>query len=248
MADHVSTVNEADDSDLSAVSPELYDAVMGFESGARNGGALPIKTLELIGLAVVASACTLDRAGIESQVSRAMSAGASTAEIADVLASIAPLGVHAFAGALPIVFEEYEAAGQPIATPELGERVAAIKAEFVARRGYWTDQRESLARHLPSYFESYMKLSGAPWDVGVLDDLTRELILVAIDCSVAHMYGPGARVHMRNAIALGATLEQLLAVLEIASTLGVAAYRLGLRCAVDLEAASAREERRSSDD
>ncbi|MCG3753969.1 carboxymuconolactone decarboxylase family protein [Amycolatopsis sp. Poz14] len=214
-------------------APELRRAVVDFRDARRASGCLSAKAVELIALAAFASACSLHEPGIRAQVSRALEAGATLGEVADALATIAPLGVHTFGLALPIVLEELEAAGIPAEEPEMPGESARIKADFVARRGYWTNQREALAKHLPGYFAAYMRLSGSPWEIGELDPLTRELLLVAVDSSVAHLYGPGTRVHVRNAIKLGATREQLLAVLEVVSTIGAEGYFLGMAAAQD---------------
>ena len=52
----------------------------------------------------------------------------------------------------------------------------------------------------------------------------RELIYTAFDASATHMFEPGLRQHIRNALALGATREELMEVLELASGIGVQAF------------------------
>ena len=52
----------------------------------------------------------------------------------------------------------------------------------------------------------------------------RELIYTAFDVSATHMFEPGLRQHIRNALALGATREELMEVFELASGIGVEAF------------------------
>ncbi len=219
--------------DARRFAPELHDAVMGFRTAPRTRDALSPKTRQLVLLALYASACTMHHPGIRRHVDGALAAGATTAEIADTLATVAPLGVHTFAVAVPVLLEVLAESGAETEAPEIEAGAAAIKADFLASRGYWTEQREMLARFLPEYFRAYMKLSAAPWKSGPLDDITRELLCVAIDCSVAHMYVAGIRIHARNALAYGATRDQLLAVFELASTIGTDAYLYGMDCVAE---------------
>ncbi|MFT3797498.1 carboxymuconolactone decarboxylase family protein [Microbacterium sp.] len=214
-----------------SAAPELYDAVIGFGDASAHSARLEPKVAALVALAVRASACTLSAEGIDHWVAVAMAAGATAAEVADVLASIAPLGNHAVGASLPVLLEVAAEAGQQIGEPELTAQAKQIKDEFVAMRGYWTDGRERLARYLPGFFASYMELSAAPWKHGVLEGKVRELMMVAIDASVAHMYTDGVRLHARMAMQNGATLDELIGALEIAATLGVDGFVHGMRTA-----------------
>jgi alkylhydroperoxidase/carboxymuconolactone decarboxylase family protein YurZ len=207
----------------------LYEAVHNFRYDSRRGPLDP-KSAELIALAVRASACILDRPGISEHVDLALAAGASAEEIVDMLATIAPLGNHAFSGSLDVIESELEAAGMTAEAPPLTARSISIKANFIEARGYWTDLRERLAQQVPDYFERYMKLSLAPWTQGVLDPKTRELAMVAVDACVPHMYMEGVRLHVRKAISFGATRAELLAVLEIVSALGASGFDHAIGC------------------
>ena len=43
----------------------------------------------------------------------------------------------------------------------------------------------------------------------------------AFDASATHLYVPGLKLHMRNAVRHGATAEEIMEVLEIASVIGI---------------------------
>lgn len=72
-----------------------------------------------------------------------------------------------------------------------------------------------------------------PWRNGALEPQVRELIYVAIDASTTHLYGPGTRIHMRNALKHGATQEELREVLELTSVLGIHSITSGVPISVD---------------
>jgi alkylhydroperoxidase/carboxymuconolactone decarboxylase family protein YurZ len=62
---------------------------------------------------------------------------------------------------------------------------------------------------------------------GALDAKTIEFIAIAVDASCTHMYGPGVRRHIRKALELGATQEEIAAVLQCVSVLGIHSMSLG---------------------
>jgi alkylhydroperoxidase/carboxymuconolactone decarboxylase family protein YurZ len=49
----------------------------------------------------------------------------------------------------------------------------------------------------------------------------KELIYCAFDCASTHLYKPGLKLHMKNALGYGATPEEIMEVLEIATLLSL---------------------------
>jgi alkylhydroperoxidase/carboxymuconolactone decarboxylase family protein YurZ len=56
---------------------------------------------------------------------------------------------------------------------------------------------------------------------------TIELIAIAVDASCTHLYAPGVRRHVRKALELGATKEEIAAVLQLTSVLGIHTMSVG---------------------
>ena len=79
----------------------------------------------------------------------------------------------------------------------------------------------------PLWTEKFMAMGLAPMSKGLLDAKTIEFIAIAVDASCTHMYGPGVRRHIRQALALGATPEEITAVLQLTSVLGIHTMSLG---------------------
>lgn len=73
----------------------------------------------------------------------------------------------------------------------------------------------------------------------VLDPKTLEFLAIAVDASCTHMYAPGVRRHIRKALELGATREEITAVLQAVSVLGIHSMSLG--APILLEELAARE-------
>ena len=62
----------------------------------------------------------------------------------------------------------------------------------------------------------------------VLEPKLVELLSIAFDASYTHMYAPGARRHIRSALKLGATVQEIMEVLKLCVVQGVQACNLGV--------------------
>ena len=107
------------------------------------------------------------------------------------------------------------------------ETLSRIRESFKQRRGYWNEDWEQLLRVNEAYVATYLELSAYTAERGSLSDKLRELIYVATNCSPTHFFERGVRQHGRFARGFGATLEELIAVAMIVSTVGVQTYLLG---------------------
>ena len=68
-----------------------------------------------------------------------------------------------------------------------------------------------------------------PWTNWALSGKKRELICIAIDCTVTHMFEPGLVIHIRHALAKGARRDKILEVFHLASLTGLEGYVAGVR-------------------
>ena len=119
------------------------------------------------------------------------------------------------------------------------ENQERLKAEFTESRGYWHSFWDGLLEIDPELFEAYTRFSSVPWRTGVLEPKVKELIYTAFDASATHLYVPGLKAHMRNALRLGATQEEIMEVLEIVSVIGIHAVTVAAPI-LDEEAGAAR--------
>lgn len=87
--------------------------------------------------------------------------------------------------------------------------------------GQWNRNWDPMAELDPAWTEQFMAMVSQPLNSGVLDPRTFELIAIAVDASVTHMYGPGVQRHIRRALDLGIPAEQIVAVLQLTSSLGL---------------------------
>ncbi|MEJ8852346.1 carboxymuconolactone decarboxylase family protein [Variovorax rhizosphaerae] len=107
--------------------------------------------------------------------------------------------------------------------------------------GNWNPNWEPFAELDPAWTEKFMSMAMAPMLSGVLDAKTVEFLAIAVDASCTHMYGPGVRRHIRKALELGATKEEITAVLQCVSVLGIHSMSIGAPILLDeMASASAR--------
>jgi alkylhydroperoxidase/carboxymuconolactone decarboxylase family protein YurZ len=216
---------------------DFFEAYTNFSSIPWRKGPLDPKIKEFVYIAVDAAATHLYVPGIRQHIKQALGYGATAAEIMEVLELTATLGIHACNIGVPILVEELEAAGRPV-SQDLSERQLALKDDFEQKRGYWHQFWHEVLLLDPDFFESYIHFSSVPWVSGVLEPKVKELIYTAFDVSATHLYAPGLRLHIANAIGYGATREEILEVIELASVIGIHSCTVGVPILVEELAAA----------
>jgi alkylhydroperoxidase/carboxymuconolactone decarboxylase family protein YurZ len=111
---------------------------------------------------------------------------------------------------------------------DLDARRTELKTTFQTKRGYWNPFWEGLLELSPDFFEAYLNFSAVPWETGTLEPKIKELIYIAIDASTTHLYEPGLRQHIQNALRHGATRDEIMEVYELTSVLGIHTCTLGV--------------------
>jgi Carboxymuconolactone decarboxylase family len=115
----------------------------------------------------------------------------------------------------------------------LNDRRRELKQAFIDRRGFWNDFWDGLLQLDPDFFEAYLGLSGLPWSQGKLEPKIKELIYIAVDASATHLYEPGIRQHVKNALDLGATKEEIMEVYELTAAVGIHSCTVGVPILID---------------
>ena len=198
---------------------EFLTAYLQFSSVPVRKHHLEPKVREFIFIAADAAATHLSVPGIRQHVQAALDAGASGHEVMEVLELTSTLGIHACNIGIPLLLEVLKEESKRDGAAPLTPRQEELKAEFTANRGYWHEFWDGLLELDPELFAAYVDFSSVPWKTGTLEPKVKEMI--AFDAAATHLYVPGLRLHMRNAIQLGATTEEIVEVLEIVSVIGI---------------------------
>jgi alkylhydroperoxidase/carboxymuconolactone decarboxylase family protein YurZ len=184
-------------------------------------GTLEPKVKEFMYLAADAAATHLYVPGIRQHIRAALTWGATGAELMEVLELTSTLGIHACNIGVPLLQEVLRETGAAPEPGPLSDRQQELKAEFTASRGYWHEFWDGLLTLDPDLFEAYAEFSSVPWRTGVLEPKVKEFVYIAFDASATHLYVPGLKLHMRNALGYGATTAEILEVLGIVSVVGI---------------------------
>jgi alkylhydroperoxidase/carboxymuconolactone decarboxylase family protein YurZ len=212
--------------DFAEVDPGFFERYLDLAAHPWRHGVLEPKVKALVQLSVDAAATHLYGPGVRHHLIRALELGATAAEIIETLELTATMGIHACNVGVPILLEELAAAGRPLETRPLTAREEEVMADFIAKRGYWNDFWDGILRLDAEFFAAYTAFSAWSWEHGVLEPKVKELIYTAFDASATHMFLPGLRQHIRNAIAYGATREEIMEVFELASGIGAKSFAL----------------------
>jgi alkylhydroperoxidase/carboxymuconolactone decarboxylase family protein YurZ len=109
----------------------------------------------------------------------------------------------------------------------VNESTATPVSDRLRATGNWNPAWDGLAALDAVYVERFVSVGVHAMSKGTLDPITIEFIAIAVDASCTHMYAPGVRRHIRKALELGATQDQIMTVLELVSVLGIHSVALG---------------------
>ncbi|MQA04544.1 MAG: gamma-carboxymuconolactone decarboxylase [Streptosporangiales bacterium] len=216
---------------------EFLAAYLKLSTVPAKKGHLSPKVREFVFIAVDAAATHLYEPGIGQHVRAAFDHGATPAEVMEVLELTSTLGIHACNIGVPLLVEVLEEEGVRTGPAKLTPEQEALKAEFTEKRGYWHETFDDFLELDPELFEAYLEFSAVPWVSGTLEPKVKELVYIAFDAAATHLYQPGLKLHMRNAVRLGATAAEIMEVLEVVSVIGIHAATVAAPI-VEEEAAS----------
>lgn len=117
------------------------------------------------------------------------------------------------------------------------DQIAAAMTTPVTDRlratGNFNPAWDEMAELDPVWLEKFLDMGMKPIASGVLDPKTLEFLAIAVDASCTHLYAPGVRRHIRKALDLGATKEEIMAVLQCVAVLGIHSCALGVPILVE---------------
>lgn len=203
------------------LDPEFLLAYLNLSAVPWRKGHLPDTVKELIYLAIDANATHMYLPGVRAHIKAALSLGVTQAEIMEVLELAATLGIHAMNIGVPVLVSVLAEKGLRSGPGPLDEYQQRLKDEFTRTRGYWHPFWDEILELDPEMFAAYTEFSSVPWRSGTLEPKVKEFIYIAFDTAATHLYVPGLKLHIENAIGYGATAQEILEVMEIAAVLGI---------------------------
>ncbi len=210
---------------LRAWDPKWAETCLKMTTNPWTTGVLPRKLVELIGVALNAACTDLNADGTRRHIRAALAAGATRDEILMVLKCASVMAIHSCSLGAPILLEEAKAAGlQPTTKP----RVPTPACDKMKAVGQWNTAWDPFYELDPTWTDEFMATGIGIYAGGVLPAKDVELLSIAFDASYTHMYAPGTRRHIKAALKLGATMEEIMEVLKLCVAQGVQACNLAV--------------------
>ena len=95
-------------------------------------------------------------------------------------------------------------------------------------KGDWNPIWSQIQEIDPDFIEAYLNFRSVPHKTGPLPQKYKELIMIAINAATTHLYGPGVRRHMQNALKAGATKEEIMETIQLTTVMGIHACNLAV--------------------
>ena len=205
--------------------PDWATACAKMATNPWSTGLLPRKFVELVSVALNAACTNLNPNGTRRHIRHALEAGASREEILFVLKAGALMSIHSCSLGAPILLEEAKAAGAQSAPKSPAPTPACDKMRAV---GQWNTAWDPFYSLDPTWTDEFFAAAIGMYAKGVMPPKEIELLSIALDASYTHMYAPGTRRHIKAALKLGATMEEIMEVLKLCVVQGVQACNLGV--------------------
>ena len=210
---------------LRELDPDWTEAYSRMAIEPWTNGTLSGKEIALVAVGLSGSVTTLDGSALRRHIRAALHAGATEREILEVLKMAAMVALHSMSLGAPILIDEAAAAGTPLAPVATAATPACDALRGI---GQWNGAWDSFYELDPAWTEAFVSAGSGFYTSGVLTAKFVELISIAFDASITHMYAPGVRRHVKAALALGATAPEILAVLKLCVSQGANALDFGV--------------------
>ena len=205
--------------------PQWAEACFAMSTNPWNSGKLERKLVELIGVALNAACTNLNAEGTRRHIRAALEAGATREQILLVLKCASVMSIHSCSLGAPILLEEATIAGVQKQTTPNPATPACDKMKAV---GQWNVAWSPFYDLDPQWTDEFMATGLGIYASGALPAKDVELLSIAFDASFTHMYAPGTRRHIKNALKAGASIEEIMEVLKLCVAQGVQACNLAI--------------------
>jgi alkylhydroperoxidase/carboxymuconolactone decarboxylase family protein YurZ len=206
---------------LLQVSPAYFEAYLKMHRVCLTRKRLSPKIQEFVFLAVAAACTHIHVPAIRAHIKASRALGATMNEMVEVIGITYLLGVHTVNLGLSLLSELMDDLGISRADYQMDDVRLQMKSRFIEQRGFWPEHFSVLVEMDPHFFQEYTDFSSFASVPKVLEPKVRELIICAIDAATNNLYARGTKIHMQNALRLGATVDEVIEMLEITSLMGI---------------------------
>jgi alkylhydroperoxidase/carboxymuconolactone decarboxylase family protein YurZ len=105
-------------------------------------------------------------------------------------------------------------------------------------KGDWNPLWDQFHELDPDFLEAYLAFRSVPQAQGPLPQKYKELILIAINAATTHLYAPGVRRHIQNALKAGASMHEILETIQLTTVMGIHSCNLAIPIPILMEEVS----------
>ena len=109
-------------------------------------------------------------------------------------------------------------------TTERGEATVSMTGQMASG---WETALNQLREWDPVWAEQCVKMTRNPWTEGILETKFIELVCIVLNSAHTNLNPDGTRRHVRAALASGASREEILFVLKVASVMAIQSFMFG---------------------
>lgn len=200
----------------------LHNEVNLLLNDAPAGKPLAPVVRALVEYGVSTSVTTLDLCRARTWAETALDEGATPAQLQEVLTLVSGLGVHTLMEGSRDLAELITARGETL--PLLESRHTELRERLLGGSPFWDEFEQhvpgfldALLRLSPEAFEGFIAYGAIPSRTRQLRPVVKEIIAVAVDSLPNHRYLPGLRLHLANALRLGAGRAEITETVAIAA-------------------------------
>jgi len=210
------------------LNPDIMSAYSTMSSIPHKKGNLSLKTKELIYVAIDNAITHYYTPGMASHLRHGMlDLGATKEELMEVFAITSTIGTPTYTVGIPILEDALQEKGINITAQELTKKQRELKKRFLKENGYWDQHMESILKLDSEMFEGYMNYIAAAGQ-GALDPKTRELVYIAVNVSPTALNTEAVSIHIRKALDIGVTVDEIVEVFELVACLGIHSVTVGI--------------------
>lgn len=211
------------------LDPSIVASYARYSSVPDKRNYLDIRMRKFICIAIDSVTGCLNANGLKNHMKHALQLGIDVKEILEVLEITCMVGATSHEMSVPILVDELSRRGVNIPGRELDEKQKALKKAYMEKHdGWWTDEKENVLKLDPEYFETFTEFEAGPWENGPLSPKEKELIYIAVHAAPVTLHAEAVRYHISRALDFGASVNEIVDVLHIVSTLGIHAVTMGV--------------------
>nr|WP_176352656.1 carboxymuconolactone decarboxylase family protein [Ensifer oleiphilus] len=201
------------------------DACKAMSTNAWANRILSPRLVELIAVAINVACTNLNPQGSRRHIRAALDQGVTRDEILTIIKMASVMSIHSCSLGAPILLEEAKSSETTAASRASAATPACDRMKEI---GQWNEAWNPFFELDPKWTDQFMAAGAGIYGSGIFTPKETELISIAFDASFTHMYAPGTRRHIRAALQLGATVEEIMEVLKLCVAQGVQACNLAV--------------------